>query len=83
MCSVERLRWLVLLCVFAPCVAGAATSDPMLFRLFLHDGTSVVSYGEFARVDDRVVFSLMAGGIVEPRLQVASLPASECLALGT
>ena len=29
-----------------------------LFRVFLKDGTSLVSYGEMARVDDRVVFSM-------------------------
>jgi hypothetical protein len=65
------------LCLFVlPTVAGAAASDPMLFRLFLTDGTSLVSYGEFARVDDRVVFSLASGSVEEPRLQVATLPAS-------
>jgi hypothetical protein len=48
----------------------------MLFRLFLTDGTSVVSYGEFARVDDRVVFSMVIGGDAEPRLHAATLPVS-------
>ena len=71
-----RLRWLVLCLFVLPTVAGAAASDPMLFRLFLTDGTSLVSYGEFARVDDRVVFSLASGSVEEPRLQVATLPAS-------
>jgi hypothetical protein len=48
----------------------------MLFRLFLTDGTSIVSYGEFARVEDRVIFSMITGGRNEPRLQAATLPAS-------
>lgn len=74
---IERLRWLVLCCLAVPAVAGAAASDPMLFRLFLTDGTSLVSYGEFARVDDRVVFSLAGGSDAELRLQVATLPSSK------
>jgi hypothetical protein len=58
--------------------AARAASDATLFRLFLRDGTSVVSYGEFARVDEHVVFSMPVGGPVdEPRLHVVSLPASE------
>jgi len=71
-----RLPWLVLCLFVLPTLAGAAASDPMLFRLFLTDGTSLVSYGEFARVDDRVVFSLAGGSVEAPRLQVATLPAS-------
>src|SRR5690242_11504017 len=38
-------------------VAGgrlAATEGVTFFRVFLTDGTAVVSYGEFARVGDRV-----------------------------
>ncbi len=60
------------------CVAsglGVASADDLLLRLFLTDGTSVVSYGEFARLDDRVVFSMVAGADTEPRLHVATLPA--------
>src|SRR5262245_38832578 len=54
--------------------AGGAT----LFRLFLRDGTSVVSFGEFARLEDEVVFSMPVGGPAdEPRVQVVSLPSSE------
>lgn len=54
----------------------ALAADPLLFRLYLTDGTSIVSYGEFARVDDRVVFSMVLGGTAEPHLQAATLPAS-------
>jgi hypothetical protein len=35
-----------------------AIHDAPLFRVFLKDGTSLVSYGELARVGDRVVFSM-------------------------
>lgn len=59
----------------APRAASAAT-EAMLFRLFLTDGTSVVSYGEFARVEDHVIFSMVMGGSDEPRLHTATLPAS-------
>ena len=48
----------------------------MLFRLFLTDGTSIVSYGEFARVEDQVIFSMVTGGNGEPRLHAATLPAN-------
>jgi len=58
--------------------AAYAAADAALFRLFLRDGTSVVSYGEFARVDDEVVFSIPLGGPSDqPRLHVVTLPAAE------
>jgi hypothetical protein len=74
-----RLRFVccaaTLLLTSAP-LARAAT-DATLFRLFLRDGTSVVSFGEFARLDDQVVFSMPVGGAAdEPRLHVTSLPAA-------
>lgn len=68
-----RLFLFALLFFGAPGLAAAA-SDPTLFRLYLTDGSSVVSYGEFARVDDRVVFSMVLGGVTEPRLHAATLP---------
>jgi len=52
-------------------------ADATLFRLFLLDGSVIVSYGEFARVDDKVIFSMPVGGRTdEPRLQVASVRAA-------
>ena len=41
--------------------AAADGDEPTLFRLFLKDGRTLVSYGEPARVDDRVVFSMPTG----------------------
>ena len=39
--------------------AGAQIApDPVLFRVFLTDGRTLASYGEWARLDDRVVFSM-------------------------
>jgi hypothetical protein len=70
---IARFLLLGVLCLASPAIAA---TDPMLFRLYLSDGTSVVSFGEFARVDDRVVFSMILGGREEPRLHAATLPAN-------
>ena len=71
-----RLAALIALVSFAAADAAHAAADATLFRLFLRDGGSLVSYGEFARVDDQVVFSMPVGGPAEqPRLHVVSIPA--------
>jgi hypothetical protein len=50
----------------------------LLFRIFLRDGRTLTSYGEYARVGDRVVFSLPLGAAgSNPRLHLASVPASD------
>src|ERR1700722_18629799 len=38
--------------------ATPAPSEATLFRVFLKDGSTLVSFGEVARVGDRVVFSM-------------------------
>ena len=56
------------------CASGAAAQpagDASLYRVFLRDGSTVLSFGEFARVADRVVVSLPVGAA----LQILSLPA--------
>jgi hypothetical protein len=59
----------LLLC---PAIAAAQpAAEPSLYRVFLRDGTNVVSYGEYARVADRVVLSLPIGSA----LQLLSIPA--------
>jgi len=46
-----------------------------LFRVFLTDGRVLVSFGEFARVDDRVVFSTPTSpSSVNPQLQLVNIP---------
>lgn len=56
--------------------AGRAAPDATLLRLFLADGTPLVSYGEFARVEDRVIFSMPVGGTAtDPRIHVVTIPA--------
>jgi hypothetical protein len=57
---------------------GAAADDTPLFRVFLKDGTTIASYGEFARVDDRVVLSLPLGESAgKPNLRLVSVPAGQ------
>jgi hypothetical protein len=72
--------WLAVL-LLAAGVRLAAIENVTLFRVFLNDGTAVVSYGEFARVGDRVVFSMPIGasGAVSstaPVLHVVNIPAN-------
>jgi hypothetical protein len=62
--------------------AAAAQATPAdnatLFRVFLRDGSTLVSYGEYARVADRVVVTLPVGGgsgASTPDLEVLSIPA--------
>ncbi len=44
----------------------ALAADALLYRIFLQDGSTLVSYGDFARVADRVVFSIPIGGLDTP-----------------
>ena len=52
------IAWLVVLLLLTNSAAASAASDATLFRIFLRDGSNVVSFGEFARVGDDVVFSM-------------------------
>jgi len=72
------IRYLVIAAVVTFALPGAsrAETDATLLRLFLSDGTPLVSYGEFARLEDRVIFSMPVGGTAEqPRLHVVTIPA--------
>src|SRR4029450_5397701 len=63
---------------------GAASGEPapngspaVLYRVSLKDGGVLVSYGEFARVADRVVLSIPIGGTdASPVLHVISIAES-------
>jgi hypothetical protein len=73
-----RFAALIAFVSLASATAAHAAADATLFRVFLREGASLVSYGEFARVDDQVVFSMPVGGSPEqPRLHVVSVPAAE------
>jgi hypothetical protein len=62
-------------------LAGAANQSSAagrgpLFRIILNDGTALTCYGEFARVGDRVIFSMPVGSPRADRYQLVTLPAS-------
>jgi hypothetical protein len=63
------------LCLLTAARPSDAADDATLLRVFLLDGTSLVSYGEFARVADRVVFSMPIDSTVDPPLQLINIPA--------
>ena len=72
-----RSLWLavVVIGVAAPSPAHAQNTDPLLYRVFLSDGTGLASFGEWARVDDRLVFSMpLAPGAGPADLHLVSLP---------
>ena len=55
--------------------ARAEAPEAVLYRLFLMDGTTLISYGEFARVSDRVVLSIPIGNAAQsPTLELVSIP---------
>ena len=66
----------LLLVTAGPVPAGA--EDVPILRVFLKDGTAIACYGEYVRVDDRVVLSLPIGRENgTPRLQLVSVPAGQ------
>src|SRR5665213_1970222 len=66
---------LMLSCLLMHGPAASAADDATLFRVFLKDGGTLVSYGEVARVGDRVVFSIPAGAGTPPPLHLTNLSA--------
>jgi hypothetical protein len=59
----------------APAAVLAQAAEPLLYRVFLSDGTGLASFGEWARVEDRVVFSMPLGVAAGPSdLHLVSLP---------
>jgi hypothetical protein len=90
--NVHRLAGVLVVCLLtaagpgAPLVVRAApapddaapTDAAPLFRVFLKDGRSLVSYGEYARLDDRVVFSMpTSASTAAPQLQLINLPSDQ------
>ncbi|HUR35929.1 MAG TPA: hypothetical protein VM032_19130 [Vicinamibacterales bacterium] len=83
----HRAAGALFVCLLTACaatiaLAGAQPStapdaaDAPLFRVFLKDGSSLVSFGELARVDDRVVFSMPTSASASaPQLQLINIPA--------
>lgn len=56
-------------------VTAEPADGPPLFRVFLTDGRSLTSYGEWSRVADKVVFSLPLADGPAPELQLITLGA--------
>lgn len=77
--SARGLRTALAAVVGLGCASPAGAQDEVhtsLYRLFLKDGTPIVSFGEFARAGDRVAFTLPIGVASDPdSLQLVSLPA--------
>jgi len=74
-CQAPFWLWVAVLLVVAGFPGSAGAADSILYRLFLRDGTSITSYGEFARVADRVVLSIPVGDpAATPNLQLISIP---------
>ena len=68
---------LVVLCLLTMARVAAAADDATLFRVFLKDGSSLSSYGEFARVGDRVVFSMPTSAGPNPPLHLVNINADQ------
>jgi len=67
--------WTLGVLLLAATSVRADAPDSVLYRLFLMDGTTLISYGEFARVADRVVLSIPIGDAAQsPPLQLVSIP---------
>jgi len=72
-----RLAIFVLIVGLAPAVSVSAQTPAgsPLFRVFLADGTALASFGEWARVEDRLIFSMpLAPGAGPGELHLVSLP---------
>jgi hypothetical protein len=72
-------KWLAATVLLAAVWPVAATAQPaasrILFRVFLSDGRVLSSYGEWARLDDRVIFSMPTQLSRDPvELHLISIP---------
>ena len=68
--------WLTAALLLARCSPAAAADDVTLLRVFLTDGSALVSYGEPARIGDRVVFSMPTAAMPNPPLHLVDLAAA-------
>ncbi len=66
---------LTAVCLVAWPAAARAGDDATLLRVFLNDGTALISYGEFARIGDQVVFSMPTAATPNPPLHLVNLAA--------
>jgi hypothetical protein len=76
-CMVRLLRALIVAGVLLLPGVVWAEPDATIFRIFMLDGSVFVSYGEFVKLDDNVIFSMPVGGEADqPRLQIAMVKTS-------
>jgi hypothetical protein len=73
---VRRAAAAVVVATILALTASAAAAEAVLYRIFLRDGTTMVSFGDYARVGNRVVFSVPIGTGEQPQLQLVSIPES-------
>jgi hypothetical protein len=80
MFSTAAVRAVFASLIVAVCTLSARAqpaTGATLYRIFLLDGTTLVSYGDYARVADRVVLSVPTGGTPSsPGIQLISIPSS-------
>jgi hypothetical protein len=63
-------------CLLSGSVGASPEDEATLLRVFLRDGSSLVSFGEPSRVGDRVVFSLpTSASETDPQLHLVDIPA--------
>jgi hypothetical protein len=76
--SARGLRALLAGAILLACVCAAPAAEPAdlpSYRIFLTDGTPLVSFGEFARANGRVVFTIPIGWPSSPdALHIVTLP---------
>src|SRR6266513_3416297 len=68
--------WLAAVLLVACSTPAGAADDVTLLRVFLLDGSALVSYGEPARIGDRVVFSMPTAATPNPPLHLMDLAAA-------
>jgi hypothetical protein len=72
-----RLATLIASLLLSCATTASGQSSTQLYRVFLSDGSALASFGEWARVDDHVVFSMpLAPGAGPGELHLVSLPIS-------
>src|SRR5206468_4559672 len=72
----RRTAAMLAVALLAAAPRAKGEDDATLLRVFLKDGTALVSYGEPARVEDRAVFSMPAASGPNPPLHLVDIAAS-------
>jgi hypothetical protein len=74
-----RVAGLLCVAVLVPSLAsGQSATSRVLFRVFLSDGRVLSSYGEWARIDDRVIFSMPTQLTRDPiELHLVTIPSRQ------